>query len=67
MESCNKQIKIIFGYFYLQYWGVYFLTCNGTAISAAINARKPLKELFVATAVPDLPTFASTIYASVLA
>lgn len=42
-------------------------TCRGTAISAATNADKPLNALFVAAAVDERPTFASTMYASVLA
>ena len=41
-------------------------TCSGTASSAAMKPAVPLKKLFVATAVEDLPVFASTIYASVL-
>lgn len=41
-------------------------TCRGTATSAAINAAIPRNELFVAAAVEDRPTFASTIYANVL-
>lgn len=38
-------------------------TCNGTATSNEINAMTPEHELFVATALDDLPTLASTMYA----
>ena len=44
----------------------FILTCSGTAISVAINAAMPRKALFVATAVEDRPTLASTIYANEL-
>ena len=41
-------------------------TCNGTASSAAANAKSPRNRLFVATADDDRPAFESTMYASVL-
>jgi hypothetical protein len=44
----------------------FVLTWSGTAISVATNAAMPRKALFVATAVEERPTLASTIYASEL-
>jgi len=41
-------------------------TCRGTASSVATKAANPRNALFVATAVDDLPLFASTRYAKVL-
>lgn len=41
-------------------------TCNGTATSEAMNAKRPRNALLVATAEEERPTLASTIYASVL-
>lgn len=42
------------------------LTWSGTATSAATKARIPLKQLFVATAVDERPTLASTMYVRVM-